>query len=181
MAFVLDCSVTMAWVFADEATVATDRLRDALLETRAFVPALWPIETANVLLVATRRGRIAQDEWPGILAHLDALPIDIDPISTSRTWGKTLDLATAHGISAYDAMYLDHADAMPLATLDRALMRSADRRSPRWTGLSAPPGSRQAPISWKSTKPDRSSASQQLTSTSPRYRRSPRGARGGAA
>ena len=40
MAFVLDCSVTMAWVFADEATVATDRLRDALLETRAFVPAL---------------------------------------------------------------------------------------------------------------------------------------------
>ena len=123
MAFVLDCSVTMAWVFAEEATVATDRLRDALLETRAFVPALWPIETANVLLVATRRGRIAQDEWPGILAHLDALPIDIDPISTSRTWGKTLDLATAHGISVYDAMYLELAMRMrmPLATLDRAL------------------------------------------------------------
>jgi hypothetical protein len=74
MAFVLDCSMTMAWVFPDEATVATDQLRDALLETRAFVPALWPIETANVLLVATRRGRVAQDEWPGVLAHLDALP-----------------------------------------------------------------------------------------------------------
>ena len=30
MVFVLDCSVTMAWVFRDEATSATGRLRDAL-------------------------------------------------------------------------------------------------------------------------------------------------------
>ena len=47
MAFVLDCSVTMAWIFHDEATEAMDRLREALLDTPAFVPALWPIETAN--------------------------------------------------------------------------------------------------------------------------------------
>ena len=30
MAFVLDCSVTMAWIFSDEATEATDRVRDSL-------------------------------------------------------------------------------------------------------------------------------------------------------
>ena len=29
MAFVLDCSVTMAWVFPDEATESTDRLRES--------------------------------------------------------------------------------------------------------------------------------------------------------
>ena len=75
MAFVLDCSVTMAWIFPDEATDATDRLRDTLVETRAFVPGLWPIETANALLVATRRGRIVQGEWPRIRSHLDALPL----------------------------------------------------------------------------------------------------------
>ena len=80
MAFVLDCSVTMAWIFRDEATEATNRLREALLDTRAFVPALWSIETANALLAATRRGCVAQDEWPGIRAHLDALPIEIDQI-----------------------------------------------------------------------------------------------------
>ncbi len=40
MAFVLDCSVTMAWVFPDEATDATDWLRDSLVEDRAFVPSL---------------------------------------------------------------------------------------------------------------------------------------------
>ena len=30
MTFVLDCSVTMAWGFPDEATDATDWLRDSL-------------------------------------------------------------------------------------------------------------------------------------------------------
>ena len=127
MAFVLDCSVTMAWIFPDEATDATERLRDALLDTRAFVPALWPVETANALLVATRRGRIARAEWPGIRAHLNALPIEIEPVSASLTWGAMLDLATAHGISAYDATYLDLAARlrMPLATLDRNLRAAA--------------------------------------------------------
>ena len=123
MTFVLDCSVTMAWIFPDEATDATDRLRDELLGARAFVPALWPVETANALLVATRRGRIAQDEWPEIRAYLDALPIDIDPVDASRAWDAALDLANAHGISLYDAMYLELAVRMrlPLATLDQRL------------------------------------------------------------
>ena len=85
MAFVLDCSVTMAWIFRDEAAEATERLREALLDTRAFVPALWPIGTANGMLAATRRGRVAHDEWPGIRAHLDALPPEVDPVSASRT------------------------------------------------------------------------------------------------
>ena len=123
MAFVLDCSVTMAWIFPDEATDATNRLREALVDPTAFVPALWPVETANALLVATRRGRMAHDEWPGIRAHLDALPIEVDPVSASRTWDAALDLANAHAISVYDAMYLELAVRMrmPLATLDRAL------------------------------------------------------------
>ena len=127
MAFVLDCLVTMAWIFHDEATEATDRLREALLDTRAFVPALWPIEIANALLAATRRGRVAQDEWPGIRAHLDALPIEVDPVSASRTWSAALDLANAHALSVYDAMYLELAVRMqmPLATLDRTLLGAA--------------------------------------------------------
>ena len=29
MTFVLDCSVTMSWVFPDEASEATDRLRES--------------------------------------------------------------------------------------------------------------------------------------------------------
>ena len=72
MAFVLDCSVTMAWVFPDEATEATNQLRDSLVESRAFAPSLWPVEVANVLLVATRRNRIRVDDWREIRASLEA-------------------------------------------------------------------------------------------------------------
>ena len=121
--FVLDCSVAMSWVFPDEASEATDRLRESMIEGRAFVPALWAAEVGNVLLTATRRGRITVDECPRIRASLEALPIEIDPVSTSRAWGAALDLARKHGLSSYDATYLELAMRMhlPLATLDRAL------------------------------------------------------------
>lgn len=127
MAFVLDCSVTMAWVFSGETSAATDSLRESLIDDSAFVPALWPVETANVLLTATRRGRIAKSDWRRIREDLQALPINIDHVATNRVWGAALDLAEAHRISAYDAMYLELALRLrlPLATLDRALATAA--------------------------------------------------------
>ena len=127
MAFVLDCSVTMAWVFPDEATEVTNRLRDSLVDGKAFVPSLWPVEVGNVLLVATRRGRVRVDEWPEIRANLEALPIETDPVATSRVWGASLELAETHQISVYDAVYLELAVRLqlPLATLDRALVAAA--------------------------------------------------------
>jgi hypothetical protein len=38
--FVLDCSVTMAWWFGDEATPYTDGVRDSLADMRAVVPSI---------------------------------------------------------------------------------------------------------------------------------------------
>ena len=127
MAFVLDCSVAMAWVFPDEASEGTERLRDSLIDGKAFVPSLWPVEVGSVLLSATKRGRIRADEWPGICASLDALPIEVDPVSASRVWGRALALASEHGLSVYDAVYLELALRMrlPLATLDRSLADAA--------------------------------------------------------
>lgn len=135
MAFVLDCSVTMAWIFPDEATEDTDRLRDSLAEDKVFVPSLWPVEVGNVLLVATRRRRVRVDEWPEIRANLEALPIEVDPVTSSRVWGDSMDLAHTHQISFYDAMYLELAVRLqlPLASLDRALLAAA-----RSVGIEAP-------------------------------------------
>ena len=135
MPFVLDCAMTMAWVFPDEASEATGRLRDSLIGDRAFVPSLWPVEVGSVLLAAARRGRIDADECPHICASLEALPIEIEPVSTSRVWGAALALAARHGLSVYDATYLELALRMrlPLATLDRALAVAA-----RSTGVDAP-------------------------------------------
>ena len=53
MAFVLDCSETMAWLFSDEAT-KRGRIRAAeWLQIRGFLSAL-PIETDLVFLARTR-------------------------------------------------------------------------------------------------------------------------------
>ncbi len=136
MALVLDCSLAMTWVFPDEASEAADRVHDSLTGDRAFVPSLWPVEVGNVLLIATRRGRISANDWPIIRATLDALPIEIEPVSIPRVWGETLALADRHGLSIYDAAYLELAMRMrlPLATLDRALAAAA-----RTIGLDALP------------------------------------------
>ena len=127
MAFVLDCSVAMAWVFPDEASETTDRLRDSLIDDRAFVPSLWPVEVGSVLLTATRRGRIDMSEWPVICTSLDALPIEIEPVSTSLIWEHALALANRYDLSVYDATYLELALRLrlPLATLDQALASAA--------------------------------------------------------
>ena len=128
MAFVLDCSMTMAWVFSDEADEFTEALRESLLKENAVAPVLWPIEVGNVLLVAMRRGRIAREDWVRIRDDLSALPIDIDPDSYERVLDTVLPIADEYGLSVYDAMYLELAlrRGLPLATLDRKLVEAAN-------------------------------------------------------
>ena len=127
MTFALDASITMAWVFPDEATEATDRLLESLLERQAYAPGLWPIEVANAFLVATRRRRLDASQWAWIRHSLDALPIAVDTVSPARVWSAVLELAHDREISVYDAMYLELALRMrlPLATLDGRLAAAA--------------------------------------------------------
>ena len=129
LAFVLDCSVTIAWLFKDEASPKTDKLRATLVETEALVPALWPLEVANVLLVATRKGRLKRAEVPRVVELLSALPITVDARTAPQALGATFSLAHEYGLSAYDAAYLELAtrEAVPLATLDKALAKAAKR------------------------------------------------------
>ena len=127
MAFVLDASMTLAWVFPDEATEATDGLLASLLERQAYAPCLWPIEVANAFLAATRRGRLEASRWRWIRHSLNALPIAVEPVDQARVGSAVLELAHDRGISVYDAMYLELALRMglPLATLDERLAGAA--------------------------------------------------------
>ncbi len=124
--FVLDASVTAAWCFADEATPASEALRDSLAERQAVVPTLWHAESANLLLVAERRKRITPDRCAELLELLDNLSIEtID--ETARIRGPVLRLARAHRLTTYDAIYLDLAmdRGLPLATRDGDLRRAS--------------------------------------------------------
>lgn len=126
--FVLDCSATLPWIFADASDRASERLLDALADGTTFwVPALWHLELGNVLLGARRRRRIDAAGIELFLGQLQAFDIRVDPETLSRAWSKTLDLAWEHQLSSYDATYLELAmrRGLALATRDDALIRAA--------------------------------------------------------
>lgn len=129
MSLVLDSSVTLAWVLPDERHPAIDALWDRVVSSRAWVPSLWRLEVANSLTMAMRRGRISADFRADTLADLALLNIQTDPDTGSFAWRDTLALADTHGLSVYDAAYLELALrlSLPLATLDGALNRAAER------------------------------------------------------
>ena len=132
--FVLDCSATLPWVFASEATPKTDALLDALAGGgKAWVPALWHLELGNVLLGAQRKGRIDKAGIEQFLAALDVYDIEVDPETITVAWSKTLALAENLGLTIYDAAYLELAlrRGLPLATLDGSLRKAMQQAGGR--------------------------------------------------
>ena len=75
--FVLDASMTMAWCFADEATPYTTAVRRSLADATALAPSIWPLEVANVMLIAERRGRITEVQTQELIAFLHTLPVEV--------------------------------------------------------------------------------------------------------
>ena len=103
--WVIDASVTMPWFFPDEATPFTEGLLDALGDQVLWAPTLWVLECTNVLQSAQRRRRIDANRRAEIADELSELPVRLDP-QTPDFVG--LDrLASTHGLSAYDAAYLE--------------------------------------------------------------------------
>ena len=56
--FVIDNSVVMSWCFQDEANEYAETILDSLCDCEAIVPAVWPLEVGNVLVMAERRNRL---------------------------------------------------------------------------------------------------------------------------
>ena len=127
--FVLDCSVTMAWVFDDEDDPYAASVRDRLGGDVAVVPSIWPLEVGNALLVAERRKRVSRAEALRFAGILRQLPIDVDATPALAALDGLLAIAHDTGLSVYDAEYLDLAatHGLPLATLDKTLRRAARR------------------------------------------------------
>jgi predicted nucleic acid-binding protein len=126
-AFVVDCSVAMAWLFHDEATPKTTALLNRMAAETAVVPALWFIEVTNVLALAERKGRIAASRSDAFIADLGKLAIERDDEAPDRAFTQVLALCRTHQLTSYDAVYLDLAVRrnLPLATLDDPLRKAA--------------------------------------------------------
>jgi len=119
---VLDSSTALSWVLPSESDAGTSLLDD-IVSRGALAPVLWPLEVANVLIMAERRHRIAPTERSQALAWFAVLPIEIDHEAPQRAWADIPALAERHRLTVYDAAYLELArrHGLPLATLDREL------------------------------------------------------------
>lgn len=125
--FVIDNSVVMAWCFIDEESTYADSVLKSLESVNAVVPAIWPLEVGNVLVVAERRKRLSEADIIHFLALINDLPVTVIQERPERMTKEIIALARKHQLSTYDASYPDLAmrKGLPIATQDKALKRVA--------------------------------------------------------
>ena len=125
MEFVLDASVTLSWFFEDEVTPESAALLEALAEHEPVAPSIWIYEVVNTFVLAERNQRISAMHAKSSIQQLLALPVEVVPYPAIDSMH---DLALRHGLTVYDAAYLNLATGrrIPLATRDRRLRAAAE-------------------------------------------------------
>ncbi|MGA2392571.1 MAG: type II toxin-antitoxin system VapC family toxin [Candidatus Lustribacter sp.] len=137
MILVIDASVAIAWIAADQRSGYAEAVLAACASDRAVVPALWRWEIANTLVMLERRGRLtdAAAVYSSVTRHL---PLDADGEATESRSLDEINIAQRHQLSVYDAAYLALAKSrgLPLATLDTQLARAATAEGVFFSGES---------------------------------------------
>lgn len=115
----------MVLVMDDEPEGPVMPIVHALGDGDPLVPTLWDFEVASALMLARRTGRLDDEELARSLHTLGAMGCERD--TQPADIPLLIATANAHGLTAYDASYLSLAvrRGVPLATVDRALMRAA--------------------------------------------------------
>lgn len=124
---VIDCSMVLSWCFPDEGDNESEAILEAARGRELVAPTLLKLEFVNGLIVAERRKRISRSQFKEFLKDFIDLGVNFageDPVNSD---GKTIELARAHQLTAYDASYLALAveRKLPLATHDASLKRAA--------------------------------------------------------
>ncbi|HEY3414202.1 MAG TPA: type II toxin-antitoxin system VapC family toxin [Armatimonadota bacterium] len=127
MPFVIDASVSLAWAFVEERNAYTRGIQMRLETDVAYAPSIWPLEVANVLLIAERRGRITQRDATQFAGMLLVAPISVIETTPRQALNDVLSLARRSALTVYDSSYLELALrlALPIATLDDRLRAAA--------------------------------------------------------
>lgn len=125
-ALVVDCSVTMAWIFeAERDRYAIDAL-DAVAVSRVSVPPIWSLEVANVLRTARTSLRISDDQITKALTMLRSLEFEV--AASELGPAEWYEFANRHDLTPYDAAYLELAlrRGARLVTKDQRMRRAAE-------------------------------------------------------
>ena len=123
----MDASVIGPLAVPDEVGTLPPRTMAMLLGTAFIVPMHWHLEVASMIHSAQRRKRITPDLAARLLGGELTLNPVIDDLTAAQAWRVTAPLAERHGLTIYDAAYLELALrlAAPLASLDKALLAAA--------------------------------------------------------
>lgn len=124
--FVLDASVALSWCFEDQQTHFSEAVLTALKRGASpAAPPLWMYEVLNVLALALRKGLMDKATAATFWNKAGRAAAIVD--NAGDTAHKILDLSERHGLTAYDAAYLELAlrEGLPLATLDNELKKAA--------------------------------------------------------
>lgn len=132
--FVIDVSVVLTWCFPDEHAATAEHVADMFKRGgTAVAPSFWPHEVLNALLAGEKRKHISKDMVRSFLDDLATLPIVLEQFPAGIVFDRIERLSREHGLTAYDAAYLDLAldSGLPLATLDEDLVRACEKAKAR--------------------------------------------------
>jgi predicted nucleic acid-binding protein len=136
--FVLDASVVLTWCFPDENAAMAQHVAGMFKRgDTAVTPSFWPHEVLNALLVGEKRKRISKELVRSFLDDLATLPIVLEQFPAGVVFDRIQHLSREHGLTAYDAAYLDLAldSGLPIATLDEDLVRASKKARTRLVQL----------------------------------------------
>lgn len=129
-ALVVDASIIGGILLADEWNEHVPTLLRQFDQSDLAAPAHWAVETANLLTMAMRRGRLSTADRDRLAASAAGLPVTVEEAINAIRQPAILALADETRLTVYDAAYLELAErtGAGLATNDRALADVARAR-----------------------------------------------------
>lgn len=130
MRLVADCSIVTALCLGEDAPqfrASIDAFRAVMMTATVFVPSLWPTELANAIVNAERRHRVEPSDRDRLVEDGFAMSPVVEEALDRDGLLRLMALATRHGLTVYDALYVDLAlrTGSVLASLDGAMLRAA--------------------------------------------------------
>jgi hypothetical protein len=124
---VLDVGVPLAWVVSTQGTAYTSGVWHRMPKAVAVVPGSWPLELAQAVRFAERRGSLTPAQSANKLTGMAGFNIRIDGQPFANHWPAEMGISRSHRLSSFDATSLDLADRfhLPLDTIDSSLTRAA--------------------------------------------------------
>lgn len=158
MRLVLDASVALSWLQLPSQTFSAQAIAilEDLAEEPALVPVVWSLEVAQGALRIERQQQATPDMLAAFSARLNLAPVVTESRPESTWLPRSVSLARQHGLTVYDASYLELAlwYGAALATFDKRLAQAAHACNVVVAGDRTPANRLESPIAQYEARPE---------------------------